>query len=699
MQYLTPIVESFPAGLMHLRAPIWGATPDPRTGKPSKAPCDHRTGRLASSTKPELFGTLAEVLTWWKSSPNRHGAAGLGVLMQRGIVGIDIDGAYLPDGVTLKAGAAAIVAACPAAYWEHSPSGKGLRGFAYGTVDDFTTRTASGDDGEVFGLELYGGTAARFLTVTGHRLPDSAADLGDASPDALASLEAHRPTKAAPKAKGDTPTAPPINMADLPDAAALISAEALADLRPDLVGDFLTEAAWPTHSGSEKFDRSGAVRQVARALRYADLSPPEMLSWLCANPLIWEYALSKRPAERARSFLEKEYVQLAVRTDIAARDIDACFEVLAPLPPPSVSAYVSLHDVHTNPPPRRVFVWDGWLAAGTLTLLGAAGGTGKTNLAQHLAIACARGLDFLGLPTLRGAVLAWFCEDDAPELRRRQSGMVTHLGLSAEEAAEGVYFASRVGMNNALLVADGSGILRPTEAFKALRAEALRLRPVAIVLDTVAHLFTGNENDRGEVTQFCNLLQGLALETGAAVLLLAHPGKGPDSTWSGSTAWDGSVRSRWFMERGDDGVLALSKKKSNYAALGDLRIVRNDLGAFELHNPGVNDGAKLEEMRHALLREVQACNRRKIPVSHAPSARNYLLKQLDISKAQRAPYHDVLTALIDSGALIPDTFLFMDEYRHPKRGLVLGGATKVSPVTPAGCAMAEEEMEGMNAPE
>jgi hypothetical protein len=685
--YITPIVENFPAGLMHLRAPIWGMTQF--EGKPSKAPCSHHTGRRESIQKPEKFSTLAEMVSWWRTRPVKHRAAGLGVLMQPGIVGIDIDGAYRADG-TLKAGAAAIVAATPCAYWETSPSGKGLRGFAYGTFEDFTTKKAAGADGELFGLEVYGGTAARFLTVTGRRLPDAGTDLGDAQPELLAALEAHRPSKATPKAKGDKPAAAPIDMADLPDASTLITVADLVLVNPAL--EMFLELG-------EAPDGSTAVREVARALRMADLDGPSMLAWLCANPQTREVAMRHRrgnPA-KARAYLEKEHVQKSIAEDTTGAEVLAMFEDLGPLPPSPASAYVSLHDVHTNPPARRVFVWDGWLAAGTLTLLGAAGGTGKTNLAQHLMNAIARGLDFLGLPTLKGPVLAWLCEDDAPELRRRQSGIVRHMGLAAEAAAEGVYFASRVGMNNALMVADTSGTLRATEAYKTLRAEAQRLRPVVIVLDTVAHLFAGNENSRPEVTQFCNLLQGLALETGAAVLLLAHPGKGPDSTWSGSTAWDGSVRSRWFMQRGDDGVLTLSKQKSNYAALGDLRIVRNDLGAFELHTPGVNDGAKLEEMRHALLREVKDCNRRKIPVSHAPTARNYLLKQLDISKAQRAPYHAVLTALIDSGALVPDTFLFKDEYRHPKRGLVLGDATKVSPVTPAGALLAIEETEGPDA--
>src|SRR3546814_16033271 len=41
-----------------------------------------------------------------------------------------------------------------------------------------------------------------------------------------------------------------------------------------------------------------------------------------------------------------------------------------------------------------------------------------------------------------------------------------------------------------------------------------------VFLDNVAHLFTGNENDRGQVTRFVNLLNRMAGNTGAAILLI-----------------------------------------------------------------------------------------------------------------------------------------------------------------------------------
>src|SRR3546814_9421010 len=97
-----------------------------------------------------------------------------------------------------------------------------------------------------------------------------------------------------------------------------------------------------------------------------------------------------------------------------------------------------------------------------------------------------------------------------------------------------------------------------------------------VFLDNVAHLFTGNENDRGQVTRFVNLLNRLAGNTGAAILLIGQPNKSGD-TYSGSTAWLNAVRSQITIdhERDENGsvldldVRVLTVGKANYARKGE----------------------------------------------------------------------------------------------------------------------------------
>jgi hypothetical protein len=95
----------------------------------------------------------------------------------------------------------------------------------------------------------------------------------------------------------------------------------------------------------------------------------------------------------------------------------------------------------------------------------------------------------------------------------------------------------------------------------------------------VARLYAGNENDRHQVTSFISMLTAAAAPTRAAVLLLGHPGKAKGSEFSGSTAWEGAVRTRLYLgnslpdqdkaddeDAADDGVRYLSRRKANYSA-------------------------------------------------------------------------------------------------------------------------------------
>jgi RecA-family ATPase len=121
---------------------------------------------------------------------------------------------------------------------------------------------------------------------------------------------------------------------------------------------------------------------------------------------------------------------------------------------------------------------------------------------------------------------------------------------------------------------------------------AVATQAQVIILDNVAHLFTGNENDRGDVTRFVNLLNRLAGDTGAAVLLIGHPNKA-GADYSGSTAWLNAVRSQVFLhhDRQTD-VRTLSIGKANYARTGDAVRFLWDAGAFVREDDLPPDRAK-----------------------------------------------------------------------------------------------------------
>jgi hypothetical protein len=91
-----------------------------------------------------------------------------------------------------------------------------------------------------------------------------------------------------------------------------------------------------------------------------------------------------------------------------------------------------------------------------------------------------------------------------------------------------------------------------------------------VCLDLIPDFFDGNENVRNEVNRFVKgILGGIASRHNCAINFLYHPsrsGLADGSGLSGSTAWEGSVRSRLYLSGEDEnGIRVLDRKKSNYS--------------------------------------------------------------------------------------------------------------------------------------
>lgn len=268
--------------------------------------------------------------------------------------------------------------------------------------------------------------------------------------------------------------------------------------------------------------------------------------------------------------LDQTAATLTMRLHRALADRVDLTESSTGLAPIAASAWAGI-----DPPPREWLV-DGWIGMGTVTSLYGAGGTGKTLLAQQLSTSVVTGQEWIGLPVRRGRVLAIHCEDDAAELHRRQAAICRDMNVSMEPLGD-LRLLPRVGHSNFFMILNGArGEFTPF--YDAVLRYAREYRPALIILDTAAHLFGGSELDRSQVTEFvAHCLGRLALDSGAAVVLCAHPPK-DGSGYSGSSAFDASVRSRLFFRRDpqdeDLDRRVLEKPKANYAAqaLGDAAI-------------------------------------------------------------------------------------------------------------------------------
>lgn len=240
--------------------------------------------------------------------------------------------------------------------------------------------------------------------------------------------------------------------------------------------------------------------------------------------------------------------------------------------------------IGTEPPDRR-FVIDQWLVRGTGALLVGEDGIGKSLLGQQLATCVAAGKSFLGLTVIQAPALYVTCEDDESELWRRQRTINAALGVPIDAAP--ATLSSLTGYTGVELgVRDQMGRLELSYVGKGIIERAKQHGAALIVLDNLARLFDGNENDRHDVAEFCALLERMAIETDATVLLVAHPSKS-GAEYSGSTGWSAHVRQRlWFARQEDESGVSdrdarvLRKSKSNYAESGTEIALRWHRWAF-----------------------------------------------------------------------------------------------------------------------
>lgn len=239
---------------------------------------------------------------------------------------------------------------------------------------------------------------------------------------------------------------------------------------------------------------------------------------------------------------------------------------------PEGSAAIELLDwaqlAGTAPQPKAWAI-PNFAPAAEVTLFTGAGSAGKSLWAQQMCTAMAAGVSTLGLTMKQGPAIYLSCEDDAAQLHWRQDHLCRAHGVSMASLAGKLFVASLRGeLDNALAI-EGPNGFQPTPAYQRLTRLIRGTGAKLVALDNVAHLFTGNENDRGEVTRFVNLLNRLAGETGAAILLLGHPPK-TGADYSGSTAWLNAVRSQFVIEHDEaSDIRTLKLGKANYSRKGE----------------------------------------------------------------------------------------------------------------------------------
>jgi RecA-family ATPase len=236
-----------------------------------------------------------------------------------------------------------------------------------------------------------------------------------------------------------------------------------------------------------------------------------------------------------------------------------------------------------------------WLAtnripADDVTILSSDGAGGKTTLGLQLAVSVACDLgDWIGTTTSTGPVIFYSAEEPEKEMRRRLDRIARKRGVNPDDIAH-LHFHFAEPDEALLGISTPSGKIAPTATFHALAKSVADIKSSLLIVDTIAAVYGGSQNDRCQVRSFVNRFRRLARDTGCAVVLLDHPslsGMNSDTGRSGTVDWRNAVRSFLYMRTiaGDDGVeertfRELEVVKTNYGPVGEKIRLRWEDGSF-----------------------------------------------------------------------------------------------------------------------
>jgi hypothetical protein len=394
-------------------------------------------------------------------------------------------------------------------------------------------------------------------------------------------------------------------VADEIDIAAIEACVSYADLPSELRERFEASTVFQSKlwtggknpDGGGDLSGSGQIASLAAALAAAGLETAQDFGHLVH---VWPHAEGSKEYERdrlrciARTWANVGIPNLRSRWfDESKPEPESVFPPEPPFQGPRRKSitWIDPAEWEGKDVPAREWEVEGWIPRKEVTLLYGDGGIGKTLLMHQYAVAAAAGVSWLGQRTRPARVLGFFCEDSEEELQRRHVDILRALGLGFGSTSGRLRLSCRRFMDNLLALYDrGTGEMSRQAIWTQLRDDAREFGADVVILDTLADIYAGEEQNRAQVTAFVKSCLGrLARDIGGSVITLGHPsqaGQKNRTGTSGSTAWSNAVRSRLYLRYPENvtagNIRELEGMKLNYGPKGSKLKLRWNRGAFDV---------------------------------------------------------------------------------------------------------------------
>jgi hypothetical protein len=235
--------------------------------------------------------------------------------------------------------------------------------------------------------------------------------------------------------------------------------------------------------------------------------------------------------------------------------------------------FVSMFDLLRKPLPPRDYVLEPFAERGRVSLLIGEPGCNKTTLMAHLGLAVAVGKDWGPFKAKAPGKVLWVNgEETQDETSRRWRGAAKARSGDNHAAVQQSFRRVRAWKRGgAIRIAErGPEGIKLAPRGAQLASQIKRFQPDLVIIDPLATAHTLDESSNADMADFFAVLQDLARENNAAIVVVHHARKGSGKGIEGgmdqargASAIAGAVRSMWLIRRMDRLHVALECVKAN----------------------------------------------------------------------------------------------------------------------------------------